>query len=61
MFDSDLSEMYSVENKQLKRQVKRNLERFPPDFMFGLTFSEYDSLRSQIGTLKQRAYSKPGG
>jgi hypothetical protein len=50
MLDFDLSEMYKVETKQLKRQVKRNKERFPFDFMFELTEKEYQNLRSQIGT-----------
>jgi hypothetical protein len=39
-----------VETKQLKRQVKRNIERFPEDFMFELTELEYENLRCQIGT-----------
>jgi ORF6N domain len=50
MIDSDLAELYSVETKQLKRQVRRNMERFPEDFMFELTSSEYEILRSQFGT-----------
>lgn len=50
MLDQDLAEMYSVETKQLKRQVKRNAERFPKDFMFTLTMKEFENLRSQIGT-----------
>ncbi len=50
MFDYDLAQLYQVETKQLKRQVKRNLERFPLDFMFELTSSEVNNLRSQIGT-----------
>lgn len=58
MLDSDLAELYQVETKQLKRQVKRNIERFPKDFMFELTKGEYDSLRSQIGTLKRGEHSK---
>jgi len=58
MLDFDLSIMYGVETKQLKRQVKRNEERFPPDFMFILTTQEYDVLRSQIGTLKRGEHSK---
>lgn len=58
MLDFDLSEMYAVETKQLKRQVSRNLERFPNDFMFVLTVKEYQSLRSQIGTLKRGEHSK---
>ena len=53
MLDYDLSEMYSVETKQLKRQVRRNIDRFPEDFMFELTGDEYESLRCQIGTLKE--------
>ncbi len=50
MLDVDLAEMYQVETKQLKRQVKRNIERFPTEFMFELTQIEYDNLRSQNGT-----------
>ena len=50
MLDFDLAEMYGVETKQLKRQVKRNIGRFPGDFMFELTPKEFEHLRSQIGT-----------
>ncbi len=50
MLDKDLAELYQVETKQLKRQVKRNIERFPEDFMFELTESEYENLRCQFGT-----------
>ncbi|MCD6328994.1 MAG: ORF6N domain-containing protein [Candidatus Cloacimonetes bacterium] len=50
MLDSDLAELYGVETKQLKRAVRRNIDRFPDDFMFELTFEEYESLRSQFGT-----------
>ena len=50
MLDKDLSAMYGVETKQLKRQVKRNIDRFPKDFMFTLTRKEFENLRSQIGT-----------
>jgi phage regulator Rha-like protein len=50
--------MYGVETKQLKRQVKRNIERFPEEFMFELTKEEYEALRSQFGTLKQGKHSK---
>jgi hypothetical protein len=50
MLDKDLSELYVVETKQLKRQVRRNLERFPEDFMFELSQQEFDNLRSQFGT-----------
>lgn len=58
MFDSDLSALYEVETKQLKRQVRRNIERFPEDFMFELTPKEYRHSRSQNGTLKQGANIK---
>lgn len=50
MLDSDLAELYKVETKQLKRQVNRNIDRFPKDFMFELTKDEFDNLRSQFGT-----------
>lgn len=50
MLDRDLAEMYGVETKQLKRQVKRNIDRFPKDFMFELSTKEFENLRSQIGT-----------
>lgn len=50
LLDHDLATMYGVETKQLKRQVKRNMERFPKDFMFQLTLKEFTNLRSQIGT-----------
>lgn len=51
MLDSDLAMLYSVETKRLNEQVKRNIERFPEDFMFQLTKEETVSLRSQIATL----------
>ncbi len=50
MLDRDLAKLYNVETKQLKRQVKRNLERFPSDFMFELTKEEFENWRSQFGT-----------
>ncbi len=49
MLDRDLSILYGVETKYLKRQVKRNIERFPEDFMFQLSKDEFNNLRSQIG------------
>jgi len=58
MIDRDLAELYGVETKQLKRQVRRNMGRFPEDFMFILTAKEYKSLRSQFGTLKRGEHSK---
>ncbi|MFN7948190.1 MAG: ORF6N domain-containing protein [Blastocatellia bacterium] len=50
MLDSDLAELYEVETKVLNQAVKRNLERFPEDFMFQLTTEEAGNLRSQIVT-----------
>lgn len=50
MIDRDLSELYGVETKQLKRQVNRNIERFPEDFMFELTKPEFENWRRQFGT-----------
>ncbi len=50
MLDRDLAELYGVETKQLKRQVKRNIERFPEDFMFELTKREFENWRSQFVT-----------
>ena len=47
MLDSDLAEIYGYEVKNLNRQVKRNIERFPEDFMFQLTKEEYENLRCQ--------------
>ncbi len=52
MIDKDLAELYGVETKQLNRAVKRNIERFPEDFMFQMTKEE--CLRCQIGTLNPR-------
>lgn len=52
MLDRDLAELYEVEVKYLKRQVNRNIERFPEDFMFEISHEEYNSLRCQNGTLK---------
>lgn len=50
MLDRDLAMMYGVETKQLKRAVRRNIQRFPEDFMFELTKKEEKNLRSQFGT-----------
>ena len=58
LLDRDLAELYGVETKQLKRAVRRNMDRFPPDFMFELTKEEYDFLRYQFGTLKRGEHSK---
>lgn len=58
MIDSDLAELYQVETKVLNQAVKRNLERFPADFMFQVTQEEHDSLRSQIVTLDKASRGK---
>ena len=50
MLDMDLAELYGVETKQLKRAVRRNISRFPPDFMFELDSEELVKWRSQFGT-----------
>jgi len=52
MLDRDLAELYGVETKYLKRQVKRNVIRFPGDFMFELTQEEFKEWRSQFVTSK---------
>jgi hypothetical protein len=53
MFDFDLAQMYSVETKRLKEQVRRNIERFPDDFMFALTKVEWDELVAICDQLPQ--------
>ena len=52
MLDRDLAELYQVTTGNLNKAVKRNLKRFPPDFMFQLTAEEWEALRFQIGILK---------
>jgi phage regulator Rha-like protein len=52
MLDSDLAELYGVPTKRLNQQVRRNLARFPEDFMFQLTAEEAESLRSHFATSK---------
>lgn len=54
MIDRDIAFVYHVEVKQMNRQVKRNIERFPEDFMFQLTKEEYNSLRCHFGTSNRR-------
>jgi len=54
MLDFDLAELYEVQTKNLNLAVKRNLKRFPRDFMFQLTKPEWESLRLQIETSKGR-------
>lgn len=52
MLDFDLAALYMIETKRLKEAVRRNIKRFPPDFMYELTQQEYQSLRSQFATLE---------
>ena len=50
MLDADLAGLYDVETKMLVRAMRRNIDRFPGDFMFQLTKAEFDNLRCQSGT-----------
>lgn len=54
MLDKDLAVLYDVETKMLNRAVKRNIERFPDDFMFQLTKEEFDNLRFHFSTSSWR-------
>lgn len=54
LLDSDLAELYGVETKRLLEAVKRNIDRFPEDFMFQLSQEEFDVLRSQFATSKKK-------
>jgi hypothetical protein len=58
MLDADLARLYGVQTKALNKAVRRNLERFPADFMMQLDDAEHRSLRFQFGTLKRGAHSK---
>jgi len=58
MLDFDLAELYQVETKRLNEQVKRNIERFPDDFMFRLTPKEWESMRSQNVTASEKSKQK---
>jgi phage regulator Rha-like protein len=58
MLDRDLAELYDVETSQLKRAVRRNIYRFPEDFLFELTKEEYENLRCQFGTLRWGEHAK---
>jgi hypothetical protein len=53
MLDFDLAALYGVETKRLKEQVRRNISRFPEDFMFELNKDEFEYLRSQIASSKR--------
>ena len=59
MIDSDLSELYGVETRRLNEQVKRNISRFPGDFMFQLSGGEFKNLKSQIATSRWGGRRKP--
>lgn len=52
MLDRDLAELYGVETKRLKEAVKRNIDRFPEDFMFEMTNAEFENWRTQFATSK---------
>lgn len=52
ILDFDLALLYGVQTKRLKESVRRNIERFPPDFMFELTQQEYHFLRTQFASLE---------
>jgi hypothetical protein len=58
MIDKDIAELYGVETRRLKEQVRRNHERFPNHFMFELTEQENESIRSQNATLRHGEHSK---
>jgi len=58
MLDNDLAALYQVSTKRLNEQVKRNLKRFPDDFMIRLTEEENNSLRSHFATLKRGQHKK---
>ncbi len=53
MLDKDLAELYQVTTGNLNKAVKRNLKRFPPDFMFQLTEEEWQALRFQNGIIEE--------
>ena len=55
MLDADLADLYGVETKRLNEQVRRNIERFPEDFMFQLTSEEFTNLKSQFVTSSLRS------
>lgn len=58
MLDFDLAELYEVETKVLNQSVKRNITRFPDDFMFRLTIKEWESMRSQFVTASETSRTK---
>lgn len=60
LLDSHLAELYGVTTKRFNEQVKRNLERFPDDFMFQIDAREFDALRSQFATSKNQSAGRGG-
>ncbi len=60
LLDSDLASLYQVETKALNRAVRRNIDRFPEDFMFQLTSEEVESLRCQFGASKNADENRGG-
>ena len=60
MIDRDLAELYQVETRRLNEAVKRNIKRFPSDFMFQLTKEEFESLMSQFATSNRGETYKSG-
>ena len=67
MLDRDLAELYEVETRILKRNVRRHIKRFPSDFMFELSYQEFMSLTSQFGMSNRggtrympMAFTQPG-
>ncbi len=58
ILDTDLAVLFGIHTKALKQAVRRNMERFPEDFMFILLKDEFDSLRSQFVTLKRGQHAK---
>lgn len=59
MLDFDMAQLYEVETKALNQAVKRNIKRFPKDFMFRLTVDEWDGMRSQIVTASNSTRLRP--
>jgi hypothetical protein len=59
LLDTDLAPLYTVTTKRLNEQLRRNLHRFPEDFMFQLTADEIEASRSQIATLKPARGKEP--
>ena len=57
MLDRDLAMLYGVESKRLNEQVKRNIDRFPPDFMFTLKVSEYQEVVANCDRFESLKYS----